>query len=136
MADLAITAANVVPGVNAKVVGGTAGAAITAGKTVYQDPTDLRFKLADCDSAVAAERAVNGIALNGASAGQPVDVLIEGDITIGAVLTAGTVYFLSGTAGGICPVADLNAGDYPTIIGIAKSASVLSVKINGSGVAI
>lgn len=136
MADLVITAANVVPGVNATVVGGTAGAALTAGKAVQMDPADLKWKLADADAATASERDVRGIALNGASDGQPVDVLTEGDITLGAVLTPGVAYYLSPSAGGICPVADLMAGDYPTIIGIAKSASVLSVKINASGVAL
>lgn len=136
MADIAITAANVVPGVNAKIVGGTAGATIVAGKTVYQDPADLKWKLADCDGATAAERAVKGIALNGASNGQPLDVLTEGDITLGAVMTAGIAYYLSKTAGGICPVADLTAGAYATLIGISKSTSVLSVKINESGVAL
>lgn len=136
MADISITAANVVPGQNATVTGGTAGATIAAGKAVYRDPADLKWKLADCDSATAAERDVRGIALNGASNGQPLDVLTEGDITLGAVLTAGVAYYLSGTAGGICPVGDLASGDYPTLIGIAKSTSVLSVKINASGVAL
>ena len=136
MADLAITAANVAAGINAKLVGGTAGATIVAGKAVYQDPSDLKWKLADCDAATAAERAVRGIALNGASNGQPLDVLTEGDITLGAVMTAGIAYYLSKTAGGICPVADLTTGAYPTLIGIAKSTSVLSVKINESGVAL
>lgn len=136
MADLTITAANVVPGVNAKIVGGTFGATIVAGKSVYQDPADLKFKLADCDSAVAAERAVKGIALTGGGNGQPGFVLTEGDIALGAVLAAGTAYYLSPTAGGICPVGDLSSGDYPTLIGIAKSTSVLSVKINESGVAL
>lgn len=133
MADLSITPANVVAGVNAKVVGGTAGATLTAGKSVYQDPADLKWKLADCDAAAAAVRDVKGIALNGAGDGQPVDVLTDGDIALGAAMTAGIAYYLSATAGGICPVGDLSAGDYPTLIGIAKSTSVLSVKINASG---
>ncbi len=136
MADLSITAANVVAGSNATVVGGTGGATLVAGKSVYLDPADLKWKLADCDAATAAERDVKGITLNGCANGQPIDVQTDGDITLGAVLTPGVAYYLSPTAGGICPVGDLSTGDYPTLMGIAKSSSVLSLKINASGVAL
>ena len=136
MADLTITAANVVAGAGAKVLCGTAGATVTAGKAVYRDPDDRKFKLADCDSATVAARSPIGIALNGAGDGQPLDVVIGGPVTIGAAVTAGVAYYLSGTAGGICPVADLSSGDYPTILGIASSATVLKVKILEAGVAL
>lgn len=133
MADLIIVASSVVPGSGALVASGTAGATITAGQCVYFDSSDGKYKLADCDSATAAVRNVVGIALNGASNGQPIDVLTHGDLTINSVLTGGIPYFLSPTAGGICPIADIAVGDYYTLIGIAKSATVLSVKINASG---
>ena len=136
MADLVITAANVVAGAGATRVEGTAGEAITAGQAVYYDRADKSYKLADCDSATAAVRAPRGIALNNAADGQPIDVHTEGPITIGATVTAGVAYYLSATAGGICPVADLASGDYPTILGIATSASVLDVQIHSAGVAL
>lgn len=136
MADLVITAANVRAGPGARVVLGTAGATITAGKAVYLDSADNEYKLADCDSATAAIRSPAGIALNGASDGQPLVVLEEGPITIGATMTAGIAYYLSPTAGGICPVADVLAGDYPVILGIATSTTVLEVSIQEAGVAI
>lgn len=136
MADLTITAANVAAGTGASIRHGTAGAAITAGQTVYLDSADSRFKLADCDSATAALRSPVGIALHAALAGHPLTVLSSGPITIGAPLTVGVAYYLSGNAGGICPVADLATGDYPTIIGIATSATVLDVKLHESGVAL
>lgn len=136
MADLSITAANVLAGADAVAKDGTAGATITSGQAVYRDSADDRYKLADNNSATAAVRAPKGIALNSAAAGQPIRVLTEGDITIGATLTPGVVYYLSDTPGGICPVADLAAGEYPTIIGIAESASVLNVKLHQSGVAL
>lgn len=136
MANLAITAANVLAGSNASTKQGTAGATITAGQTVYQDTADKTYKLADCNSATALARSCAGIALNGASAGQPLMVQFGGDITIGATLTAGVAYYLSGTPGAICPVADLTTGDYPTVLGIAKSTSVLAIDINESGVAL
>lgn len=136
MADITITAANVVAGGSAVKVDGTAGATITAGQVVYRDASTGRYLLADCDSATAAVRSPVGIALNGAANGQPVEVLTKGSVTIGATLTAGVAYYLSGTPGGICPVADLSTGDYPTIIGIARSTSVLDVLIHESGVAL
>lgn len=133
MADLTITSANVVKGSGAKVTQGTLGATVTAGQVLYLDSTTGTYKLADCDSATAAVRSPAGIALNGGASGQPVDVLISGPVTIGATVTGGVAYYLSPTAGGICPVADLMSGDYPTIVGIATSASVLNVKFHESG---
>lgn len=136
MSDLSITAASVLAGAGAKKKLGTAGATVTAGKVVYLDSSDSEYKLADCDSATAAVRSPAGIALNGASDGQPLVVLEEGSCTIGATLTAGTTYYLSPNAGGICPLADVLAGDYPVIIGIATSTTVLDVQIQEAGVAI
>lgn len=135
MADLTITAANVKAGSNASVDRtGLAGAAVTAGQPVYWDGS--RWQLADDNSVTAAARVAGGIALNGASTDQPLAVLMGGDITIGATLTAGSVYYLSATAGGICPAADLATGQYPCIIGIAKSTTVLNVEINSAGVSL
>lgn len=135
MAALTITAANVLAGSNATVRNGSAGATITAGQAVYLDSATSTYKLADCNGA-AALRSPVGIALNGASAGQPLAVALAGDVTIGATVTAGVAYYLSGTAGGICPVGDLISGDYPVIIGIATSTTVINVKVHESGVAL
>lgn len=136
MPDLSITAGNVAPGNNASIAHGTAGATITAGQAVYFDESDSKYKLADCDSASAAARSPAGIALNAASDDQPIAVLKSGRVTIGATLTAGVAYYLSATAGGICPVGDLSTGDYPVLIGIAESASVLKVQMLEAGVAL
>ena len=100
MPDLTITAANVVPGADAVRESGTAGEAITAGRLVCFDPTTLTYRLADSNG-VAALRVPNGIALNTASTGQPLGVQTAGDITLGAVLTAGVAFSLSDTPGGI-----------------------------------
>ena len=135
MADISITAANVVAGSDAVRESGTAGATVTAGQLVYLDTSDMKYKLADSNGA-AALRVPNGIALNGASNGQPLSVQKGGDITIGGTLTAGIPYFLSDTPGGLCPLPDIGAGEFSCIIGIAKSTSVLSVNIQPSGVAL
>jgi hypothetical protein len=133
MADLSITANNVVAGSGAKKVTGAAGATITAGQVVYYDTTTSTYKLADTDSATAAVRSPVGIALNGAAANQPLTVCTSGPVTIGATVAVGDVYYLSGTAGGLAPFADVAAGDYPCIIGICTSTSVLDVKIHEAG---
>lgn len=130
MADITITAANVVPGTNATIDrSGFAGETIAAGKAVYLDSTTKKWQLADSNSATVEARKATGIALNGASLNQPIDVHRGGDITIGATLTAGVAYYLSDTAGGICPVADVGAGEYVCLLGVSKSTTVLAVEI-------
>lgn len=134
MSDLSITAANVLSGAGAQIAHGVAGAAVTAGQSVYLDTAANSYKLADSNGA-AALRTPTGFALNGAAAGQPLAVQTDGDITIGATLTPGATYYQSDTPGGICPVADVGSGEYFCIVGVAKSASVLSIGIQPSGVA-
>lgn len=136
MADLTITAANVVAGTGSNIGTGTANASITAGQVLYLDSTTGRYGLADNNSATAAVRAPVGIALHATASGQPIAFLTSGPITIGATMTAGVAYYLSDTAGGICPVADLASGEYPSIIGIATSTTVLDVKFHSAGAAL
>lgn len=134
MADISITAANVLPGSNARTENGTFGATVTQGQAVYLDASDGKYKLADNDNATAAVRRPRGIALNAGSNGQPATIQTSGSITIGGTLTAGTVYVLSSTAGGIAPQADLASGDDVVILGVAKSTTVLALDIQISGV--
>ncbi|WP_353834022.1 hypothetical protein [Mesorhizobium sp.] len=101
---------------------------------MYLDSTTGKWALADTDSATAAVRGAHGVALNGAVLNQPIAVCTAGPVTIGATIEAGTAYYLSGTAGGICPVADVAAGDYPLIIGMGSSTTVLQVGIVYPGV--
>jgi len=132
MSDISITATSVVQGGNAVVDHGIAGVAVTAGQTVYKDAATGKYKLADCN--LAGAYPATGIALNGAAANQHVAVQQSGDITVGGTLTAGSPYYLSATAGGIMPAADLTTGDNVVLLGLAKSTSVLSLKITTPGV--
>jgi len=135
LADLTITAASVAAGTGASVDRSrNAGASLTAGQAVYLDTSSNTYKLSDADSATAAARTVTGVALNAASSGQPVAVLTGGLLTVGATVAVGTMYTGSATAGGICPVADLTTGAYPTAIGWAVSTTQINVVINASGV--
>jgi len=135
MVDVAITPANVVvSGTGQNRASGIAGETITAGKAVYLDPTVKKWMLADSNSATVAARKAGGIALNGASLNQPVDVLTSGDIVIGGTLVLNNAYYLSDTPGGICPFADVGTGEYLCLIGLAKSTTVLAVGIAATGV--
>jgi hypothetical protein len=136
MADLTITAANVVPGSNAVLETGFAGEALTAGQAVYRSSTTAKWMKADSNSATAEAKTADGIALTGSAANQPVVVQKRGDLTAGATLTLGAAYYLSDTAGGIAPAADLSSGENVCLLGIAKSTSVLAVDIVAPGVTI
>ena len=136
MSDLVITATSVVAGAGALVAHGVLGATGTAGQAVYLDDATNSYKLADNNSATAAARVPDGLLLNGGASGQACAVITRGPVTIGATLTAGVAYYLSDTPGGICPIADLASGEYPTLIGFATSTTVLNVKIQSAGVAL
>lgn len=136
MADLTITSASVLAGTNAVKKDGIAGEAITAGKAVYLASATKKWMLADSNSGTTEARRATGIALNGAALNQPIAVHASGDITIGATLTAGTAYYLSDTPGGICPVADVGAGESVCLLGLAKSATVLALAIQFPGVSL
>jgi hypothetical protein len=133
MADLTITAANVVQGSGAKTTQGVAGEAITAGQAVALNAAGA-VVLADCDHATALLRTPVGIALHAAAANQPITYLQKGPIAIGATVAASVPYFLSPVAGGICPLADVLAGDYAVFLGFGISTSVIRVDIVEAGV--
>lgn len=132
MANLTITAANVVKVAGAQVDTGIAGATITAGQSVYKDAANNNvIKLADGDASAAAAAGV-GVALNGAASGQPVSFITAGGLTIGTG-TVGTVYIVSATAGAICPIADAVTGMWVTILGVVTSSGVLTLNVFASG---
>lgn len=139
MANISVTAASVKPANENTVIGrGIAGASITAGQPVYADSGDS-FKIKPTAHTNAGTAAAVGIALNSASADQPVAYAVSGDVTFNAVLTAATVYVMGSTvsAGTISPSADLDASSntlFGTVLGIATSTTNLRVGINASGV--
>lgn len=134
MADISVTAANVIAASTANTATGTAGATVTAGQIVYLDASDRKYKLVDADNLPAAGVTAVFMALNGASDGQPLKVLKGGSVALGSVLTAGTAYYASDTAGGFGPVADQGSGDDVILIGVASSATTLLFKPIISGV--
>jgi hypothetical protein len=124
MADVSITASQVAAGDDAEYYDGTAGETTTAGMPCYLATSDNTLYKADADTKSKAQ--VKGLALHGASAGQPLRVQTGGEIILGAAAAppAGTVYWLSQTAGGIAPFVDLDAGAmYGTYLGIGNSVA-------------
>ena len=127
-ADLSITAANVkATGSSAKITRVKYGETITQGQAVYRLEADGEHYKADADVGNNAAAAVVGIALTPGGDGEYGYILTEGPVTIGATMTVGEIYVLSGTAGGICPEGDLASLDRVTILGVATSTTVLSV---------
>jgi len=134
MADLVITAGNVIKGAGATVASGTAGASITAGQLLYMDTADSnKLKLCDANSSGDVE-VIRGVALHAAAPGQPIAYQTAGQITIGATVTVGEIYISSDTAGGIRPIGDLDVGDRVGVVGYAVSTTVLQLNITNTGV--
>jgi len=133
VADLSITATDVVAGSSARTTTGTAGETITAGQPVYLDAATARYKRTLHTGSTTAVAV--GIALHGAANGQPLTIQTGGALTLSAVMTAGEIYAVSANAGGICPCGDLGAGDYTTVLGVAASTSSLVMGIVVGGVA-
>jgi hypothetical protein len=135
MADISVTPASVLASATALTSAGVAGATILAGQTLYKDTANSSvLKLADSNSTLLVS-SVCGIALHGASSGQPIKYVYEDStFTPGATLTVGQTYAQSSTAGGIAPIADLVSGDYPNVLFVAKSTTTAVLKLLAGGV--
>jgi len=132
MADLTVVAADVVADYQAKIKTAVAGEAISAGEALYVKAADDELYLAKHDGTEAEAEAV-GIAVADAADAATVTYISEGELALGAVLTKGVVYGLSATYGAVAPITDTGSADYVTVLGVAKSASTLEVKIIVSG---
>lgn len=132
MADLSVTAADVVAVSGSTVTeDGTAGATITAGQVVYKDTTDSnKLKLADASAEATA--AVCGVAMHGATSGQPLKYAVAGSLTF-STMTVGETYQVSATAGAIAPVADIST-NYVSFVGYASTATNLVLMLRASGI--
>jgi hypothetical protein len=130
MADISVTPASVLASATALTASGVSGATILAGQPLYIDTANSNvLKLADANAS-ALTATVCGIALHGASSGQPLKYVYEDStFTPGATLTVGQTYAVSATAGGIAPIADLTTGDYPGVLFVAKTTTTAVLRI-------
>ena len=129
-ADISVTAANVLPASDASYIEGTAGEAVTVGQTVMRKSSDGKIYKGDANGAT---NALLGICVAAAPAvNQPIVVQTAGNINPGGTATAGTIYVLSATAGGIAPSSDLASGHTVCILGVATSASNIYLNVFNS----
>jgi hypothetical protein len=127
--DLSITAANVkATSSSAKITRGQLGETVTQGQALYRKESDGKYYKADADAGTDEPASASAIAITPGATSEYAYVLTEGPITIGATLTVGEIYVLSGAAGGICPESDLATADRVTFLGVATSATVLNFK--------
>jgi hypothetical protein len=128
MADLVLTAANVVAGSSAtKVSGINAGATVTAGQVVYlrqRTPTPISWPTTTAPPPPPARPLASRFTLR--SAVSRSTLLTSGPITIGATTRCGEVYTAFPRLRVPSPALPTWAtGDYNTIVGIATSTTVL-----------
>lgn len=132
MADIAITAANVKKGTDAVIQRVTYGATVTQGMVLYELSTDNEWYPVDADDAITAGTPL-GIALTAGGNGQPGIIQTAGSITVGGTLVAGSAYYCSATTAGSF-AADLPvAGDYSTLVGIAKTTAIMVLALTAQG---
>jgi len=124
MADLTITPANVAQISGTTLVTGVAGETILAGQPLYLKAADARlWKARSAAAATTEESTPLGIAMHGATAGQPVTYASGGVINIGATTVKTTPYVLSATAGGIAPMTDLVSTNKIVYLGYATDVT-------------
>ena len=133
MSDLSITAASVAAGTSAVVNDVTSGATITAGQLCYLDSSN-QAQLTDADAVGTAS--ITGIALNGASSGQPIRLQLAGNVNPGATVAVGTFYVGSTTPGAIALKTDLGSGDFVSFFGVGTTSSNIVIGLVNSEVAI
>lgn len=142
MADLTVTAANVLASTvssTATRTTGVAGAAISIGQTVYIDTAASNvIKLADANASLTSAT-VRGIAITGASAaGQPITyATADAAFTHGLTgVTAGDVIYQSNTPGAMTKTfGDLtSAASYVSVLGVAISSTQMVLNITRTGV--
>lgn len=135
MANLSITAANVVRNSGAALKVAVAGETLTRGMAVYLG-TDGKLYKGDANDT--AKDAVVGIVMGDVAAGADVLYAPDGcNIDIGATTVVGEIYTLTstdagtanGTAGGICLFTDLGIGDNTTILFVGTGTSDVELTI-------
>ncbi len=137
MADIAITAASVAVSNRAEIRRDyNFGATMGAGRLVYLDSGN-RWQLLGATAVGTGVDDLRGLTLNGGSNGQPASVVTrDPGLVVGGTIANGVAYYGSTNVGNIAPVADVTAGNYPVLLGIARSTTVLNFNPIAAGIAI
>lgn len=124
MADLSQTAASVKPGSGAVIDRSYVfGETVAAGAPVYLSGSGASAKWMNAQADSAAHAAVRGVAICSGSLDQPAAVQTAGAFTVGATVVAGKSYYVSNTAGKLCPEADIANTMYAAIVCIATNTT-------------
>ena len=126
MADLVISSIEVASS-RSRATNVQAKVAITAGDVVTLDSATGKYDLADASAASTAT--VAGIAVTDAGVDGYFLYVSAEEVNLGAILTAGDFYYLSATAGKLCPFADLVSTNVVTQIGHATTTSNLKINL-------
>ena len=133
--DVTITATAVLTP-SGTIESGDSGEALTPGDWVYEDSASSQLKLAQCDGTFAQATVVGMILNQAAAAGQPVDYLRAGTVTIDNT-TQGKAYFLSDTAGKMTYDSDITTSTWHKVsLCLARSAQVISLNIKSDSGAV
>lgn len=132
---LSITASNVKLISGPKVDGAVAGEAMTAGMVVYQKASDGKWYKAQCDGTAEEAGSLRGVGIvlsTADGAGATVSVAMRDAVVQLGAGTAGTVYFVGGTAGALNPSSDLSTTNYSTPAAIGIGSGTARVKVLGA----
>ena len=136
MAIVTLTPADIRVGAGSTVSVGTAGETIVPGDFLYLKAADNKHWKAINSSAV--EAAVVGVSIGWAAADAPVPYIPinAGTSYLGsatAAWTKGYTYIIGDTSGGLMPSADVTAGQYVTVSGVAASTTSLLLYSDQTG---
>lgn len=134
MADVVITAANVLPSSGATLQRVTFGEAITQGQPVFKKAADGLYYLADANDAT--KLPAQGIACTAGAAGQPGVICTDDPLfTPGFTIAAGDVCIVSANSGAVAPIADYASTDVFTTLLYGVGNNQAKLQITTSGVA-
>lgn len=136
MADLSITAASF--GYSGSTPASLEyvqfGETVTQGQPVYYDSATGTYKKADANASSTTAQAV-ALAASPSASGYGLIAKRGSKVILGATVASGTEYYVSNTAGGICPKADLTTGaSYVNRVGYAVSTTEVVLTFDYLGV--
>lgn len=113
------------------------GETVTQGQPIYRSTSDSKYYRSDANVAAGA---ASGIAMTrGAANGfglmaLPGNASNQSLINFGVTLAIGQVYCVGAAVGTVVPYSDLIAGDFVTILGVARTTALLDLVIFVSAV--
>lgn len=134
MANVSITAANVLASSSAKKIFGVSGSALTQGAAVYLDANN-RFQPANATTSATTAKVVGFVQDAVAAALQPcVVVTADAGYTPGFTAAIGNVVYLSGTDGAMTVTStDVQAtGYYVSVLGVMITTTTMNASIVSS----